>query len=398
MKSIKDINFAGRKVLLRVDFNVPMNDQKQITDDTRMRESMPTIEKLLKDGAAIIIMAHFGRPKKGGFEPELTLEPVAKYLETLVKRPVKFTQELLGSGKPEAMAKELKSGEVMLLENIRFYPEETKGGEDLARQLAALGDCYINDAFGAAHREHSSTAVIARFFPNDKYFGFLMENEVRNLEKLMQNPPRPFTAIIGGSKVSSKIGILENLLDKVDNMIIIGGMRYTFTKALGGRIGNSICEDDKLDLARELMRRMDEKGVRYYLPVDSVVGDKFGNDANTQIVPSGEVPDGWESMDCGPESCKAIHDIVMNSKTILWNGPAGVFELETFAKGTKAIAQSVAESCKKGCFAAVGGGDSVAAVKQMHLADQMSYVSTGGGAMLEYLEGKVLPGIKAIQD
>lgn len=398
MKSIKDINFAGKKVLLRVDFNVPMDENKHITDDTRMRESMPTIEKLMRDGAAIIIMAHFGRPKKGGFEPELTLEPVAKYLETLVKRPVKFTQELLGSGKPEAMAKELKGGEVMLLENIRFYPEETKGGEDLARQLAALGDCYINDAFGAAHREHSSTAVIAKFFPNAKYFGFLMENEVRNLEKLMQNPPRPFTAIIGGSKVSSKIGILENLLDKVDNMIIIGGMRYTFTKALGGKIGNSICEDDKLDLARELMRRMDEKGVKYYLPVDSVIGDKFGNDANTQIVPSGEVPDGWESMDCGPESCKAIRDIIMASKTILWNGPAGVFELSTFAKGTNEIAKCVAEACKQGCFAAVGGGDSVAAVKQMGLADQMSYVSTGGGAMLEYLEGKTLPGIKAIQD
>ncbi len=398
MKSIKEINFAGKKVLLRVDFNVPMDDQKRITDDTRMRESMPTIEKLLSDGAAVIIMAHFGRPKKGGFEPELTLEPVAKHLETLVGRPVRFTQELLGSGVPEQMARDLKGGEVMLLENIRFYPGETKGDEELARQLAALGDCYINDAFGAAHREHSSTAVIARFFPQAKYFGFLMENEVRNLEKLMHDAPRPFTAIIGGSKVSSKIGILENLLDKVDNMIIIGGMRYTFTKALGGRIGNSICEDDKLDLARELMRRMDEKGVRYYLPVDSVVGDKFGNDANTQIVPSGEVPDGWESMDCGPESCKAIHDIVMNSKTILWNGPAGVFELETFAKGTHAIARSVAESCKQGCFAAVGGGDSVAAVKQMGIADQMSYVSTGGGAMLEYLEGKVLPGIKAIQD
>ncbi len=398
MKSIKEINFAGKKVLLRVDFNVPMDDQKRITDDTRMRESMPTIEKLLSDGAAVIIMAHFGRPKKGGFEPELTLEPVAKHLETLVGRPVRFTQELLGSGVPEQMARDLKGGEVMLLENIRFYPGETKGDEELARQLADLGDCYINDAFGAAHREHSSTAVIARFFPQAKYFGFLMENEVRNLEKLMHDAPRPFTAIIGGSKVSSKIGILENLLDKVDNMIIIGGMRYTFTKALGGRIGNSICEDDKLDLARELMRRMDEKGVRYYLPVDSVVGDKFGNDANTQIVPSGEVPDGWESMDCGPESCKAIHDIVMNSKTILWNGPAGVFELETFAKGTHAIARSVAESCKQGCFAAVGGGDSVAAVKQMGIADQMSYVSTGGGAMLEYLEGKVLPGIKAIQD
>ena len=398
MKSIKDINFAGRKVLLRVDFNVPMNDQKQITDDTRIRESMPTIEKLLADGAAVIIMAHFGRPKKGGFEAEFTLQPVAKYLETIVGRPVHFTQALLGSGEVEQMAQNLKGGEVMLMENIRFYPEETKGDVQFAERLSKLGDCYVNDAFGAAHREHCSTAVIARFFPNDKYFGFLMENEVRNLEKLMHNAPHPFTAIIGGSKVSSKIGILENLIDKVDNMIIIGGMRYTFTKAMGGKIGNSICEDDKMDLALDLMRRMDEKGVKYYLPVDSVIGDKFGNDANTQIVASGEVPDGWESMDCGPESCKAIHDIIMNSKTILWNGPAGVFELETFAKGTKAIAQSVAESCKKGCFAAVGGGDSVAAVKQMHLADQMSYVSTGGGAMLEYLEGKVLPGIKAIQD
>jgi phosphoglycerate kinase len=398
MKSINDINFKGRKVLLRVDFNVPVDDNKHITDDTRMVESLPTIKKLMNDGAAIIIMAHFGRPKKGGFEPEFTLEPVAKHLEELIGRPVKFTQELLGSGVPEKMAADLKDGDVMLLENIRFYPEETKGGEELARQLAALGNCYINDAFGAAHREHSSTAVIAKFFPNDKYFGFLMENEVRNLEKLMQNPPRPFTAIIGGSKVSSKIGILENLIDKVDNMIIIGGMRYTFTKALGGKIGNSICEDDKLDLARDLMHRMDEKGVKYYLPVDSVIGDKFGNDANTQIVPSGEVPDGWESMDCGPESCKAIRDIVMNSKTILWNGPAGVFELSTFAKGTHAIANYVAEACKQGAFAAVGGGDSVAAVKQMGIADKMSYVSTGGGAMLEYLEGKVLPGIKAIQD
>ena len=398
MKSINDINFKGRKVLLRVDFNVPVDDNKHITDDTRMVESLPTIKKLMNDGAAIIIMAHFGRPKKGGFEPEFTLEPVAKHLEELIGRPVKFTQELLGSGVPEKMAADLKDGDVMLLENIRFYPEETKGGEELARQLAALGNCYINDAFGAAHREHSSTAVIAKFFPNDKYFGFLMENEVRNLEKLMQNPPRPFTAIIGGSKVSSKIGILENFIDKVDQMIIIGGMRYTFTKSLGGKIGNSICEDDKLDLARDLMRRMDEKGVKYYLPVDSVIGDKFGNDANTQIVPSGEVPDGWESMDCGPESCKAIRDIVMNSKTILWNGPAGVFELSTFAKGTHAIANYVAEACKQGAFAAVGGGDSVAAVKQMGIADKMSYVSTGGGAMLEYLEGKVLPGIKAIQD
>ena len=398
MKSIKDVNFKGRKVLLRVDFNVPVDENKNITDDTRMRESMPTIKKLLADGASIIIMAHFGRPKKGGFEPEFTLEPVAKHLEELAGCNVKFTNALLGSGEPEKMAAALKEGEILLLENIRFYPGETKGDEALAEQLSKLGDCYINDAFGAAHREHSSTAVIAKFFPNDKYFGFLMENEVRNLEKLMHDAPRPFTAIIGGSKVSSKIGILENLIDKVDNMIIIGGMRYTFTKALGGKIGNSICEDDKMDLALELMRRMDEKGVKYYLPVDSVIGDKFGNDANTQIVPSGEVPDGWESMDCGPESCKAIREIIMKSKTILWNGPAGVFELSTFAKGTNDIALSVADACKQGCFAAVGGGDSVAAVKQMGLADQMSYVSTGGGAMLEYLEGKVLPGIKAIQD
>ena len=398
MKSIKDINFKGRKVLVRVDFNVPMDENKNITDDTRIRESLPTIEKLLNDGASVIIMAHFGRPKKGGFEPELTLKPVAEYLEKMINRPVQFTQALLGEGKVEEMAKNLKSGEVMLLENIRFYPGETKGDVALAEQLAKLGDCDVNDAFGAAHREHSSTATIAKFFPNDKYFGLLMENEVVNLEKLMHNAPRPFTAIIGGSKVSSKIGILENLIDKVDNMIIIGGMRYTFTKAMGGKIGNSICEDDKMELALELMKKMDAHGVKYYLPVDSVIGDKFGNDANTQVVPSGEVPDGWESMDCGPESCKAIRDIIMSSKTILWNGPAGVFELSTFAKGTNHIAQSVADACKQGCFAAVGGGDSVAAVKQMKLADQMSYVSTGGGAMLEYLEGKVLPGIKAIQD
>lgn len=397
MKSINEVNFKGRKVLLRVDFNVPVDENKNITDDTRMRESMPTIEKLLKDGAAIIIMAHFGRPKKGGFEPELSLAPVAKHLEELIGRPVVFTQELLGD-KVSEMAKNLRDGEVMLLENIRFYPEETKGGVELAEQLSKLGDCYINDAFGAAHREHSSTAVIAKFFPNDKYFGFLMENEVKNLEKLMHDAPRPFTAIIGGSKVSSKIGILENLLDKVDNMVIIGGMRYTFTKAMGGQIGKSICEDDKMDLALDLMKRMDAKGVKYFIPTDSVVADDFSNDAHTQIVPSDKVPADWESMDIGPESCKMLRDVIMNSKTILWNGPAGVFEIPAFAKGTHEIASYVADACKQGCFAAVGGGDSVAAVKQMHLADQMSYVSTGGGAMLEYLEGKTLPGIAAIKD
>lgn len=397
MKSIKDTNFAGRKVLVRVDFNVPMDANKNITDDTRICESLPTINKLLADGASLIIMAHFGRPK-GGFDAELSLQPVAKYLETLINRPVQFTQALLGEGKAEELAKNLKAGEVMLLENIRFYEGETKGDMQLAEQLSKLGDCYVNDAFGAAHREHSSTATIAKFFPNDKYFGLLMENEVANLEKLMNNAPRPFTAIIGGSKVSSKIGILENLIDKVDNMVIIGGMRYTFTKALGGKIGNSIHEDDKMDLALELMQKMKDRGVNYYLPMDSVIADDFNNDANTQIVPSDQVPDGWESMDCGPESCKMLRDVIMSSKTILWNGPAGVFELPNFAKGTNEIAKCVAEACKQGTFAAVGGGDSVAAVKQMGLADQMSYVSTGGGAMLEYLEGKVLPGIAAINE
>lgn len=397
MKSIKDTNFSGRKVLVRVDYNVPMDAQKNITDDTRIRESLPTINKLLADGASLILMAHFGRPK-GGFDPELSLEPVAKYLATLINRPVQFTQALLGEGKAEAMAANLKSGEVMLLENIRFYAGETEGDVALAEQLAKLGDCYVNDAFGAAHREHSSTATIAKFFPNNKYFGLLMENEIVNLEKLLNNAPRPFTAIIGGSKVSSKIGILENLVDKVDNMVIIGGMRYTFTKALGGKIGNSIHEDDKMPLALELMDKMKSKGVKYYLPTDSVIADDFSNDANTQIVPSDQVPDGWESMDCGPESCQMLRDVIMSSKTILWNGPAGVFEIPNFAKGTMEIAKCVAEACKQGTFAAVGGGDSVAAVKQMGLADQMTYVSTGGGAMLEYLEGKVLPGIAAINE
>lgn len=396
MKSIKEINFAGRKVLLRVDFNVPVDENKHITDDTRMKESMPTIQKLLKDGAAIIIMAHFGRPKNGP-DPELSLAPVAKHLEEMIGRPVLFTQELLGE-KVSQMAAGLKGGEVMLLENIRFYPGETKGDEELAAQLAKLGDCFINDAFGAAHREHSSTAVIAKFFPNDKYFGFLMESEVTNLEKLLQNPTKPFTAIIGGSKISSKIDILNNLIPKVDNMIIIGGMRYTFTKALGGKIGNSICEDDKMETAIELMKKMDACGVKYYLPSDSVIADKFSNDANTQVVPSDQVPDGWESMDCGPKSCEMLREVILQSKTILWNGPAGVFEIPAFAKGTKSIAKDVAEACGHGAFAAIGGGDSVAAVKQMQLADRMSYVSTGGGAMLEYLEGKVLPGIKAIKD
>ncbi len=396
MKSIRDINFAGKKVMLRVDFNVPINEQGEITDDTRIRESMPTIEKLLADGAAIIIMAHFGRPKNG-FDPSLSLSPVAKHLSKILNREVIFTQELLGE-KVREIARNLKGGDVFLLENIRFYPGETKGDKELAKQLADLGDCYINDAFGAAHREHSSTATIAQFFPNDKYFGFLMENEVKNLTLLMQNPQHPFTAIIGGSKISTKIDILENLIPKVDNMIIGGGMRYTFTKALGGKIGKSLCEDDKLDEARLLMEKMKASNVKLYLPADSVVADDFSNDANTQIVPSDQIPDGWESLDCGPEAIKAFSEVITNSKTILWNGPMGVFEMPNFAKGTFAVGESVAKATANGAFSAVGGGDSVAAVKLLGIGDKMSYVSTGGGAMLEYLEGKELPGIKAIME
>lgn len=396
MKSIKDINFSGKKVLLRVDFNVPIDEQGNITDDTRIRESLPTIDKLLSDGAAIIIMAHFGRPKDG-FDPKLSLAPVAKYLSQILNREVLFTQELLGE-KVNEMARNLKGGEVFLLENIRFYPGETKGDKELAQQLAQLGDCYVNDAFGAAHREHSSTATIAQFFPNDKYFGLLMENEVRNLTLLMQNPQRPFTAIIGGSKISTKIDILENLIPIVDNMIIGGGMRYTFTKAMGGKIGKSLCESDKLDVALELMEKMKQANVKLYLPADSVVADDFSNDANTMIVPSDQIPDGWESLDCGPEAIKAFDEVITKSKTILWNGPMGVFEMPNFAKGTFAVGESVAKATAEGAFSAVGGGDSVAAVKLLGIGDKMSYVSTGGGAMLEYLEGKVLPGIKAIME
>jgi phosphoglycerate kinase len=396
MKSIKDINFSGKKVLLRVDFNVPIDEQGNITDDTRICESLPTIDKLLSDGAAIIIMAHFGRPKDG-FDPKLSLAPVAKYLSQILNREVLFTQELLGE-KVSEMARNLKGGEVFLLENIRFYPGETKGDKELAQQLAQLGDCYVNDAFGAAHREHSSTATIAQFFPNDKYFGLLMENEVRNLTLLMQNPQRPFTAIIGGSKISTKIDILENLIPIVDNMIIGGGMRYTFTKAMGGKIGKSLCESDKLDVALELMEKMKQANVKLYLPADSVVADDFSNDANTMIVPSDQIPDGWESLDCGPEAIKAFDEVITKSKTILWNGPMGVFEMPNFAKGTFAVGESVAKATAEGAFSAVGGGDSVAAVKLLGIGDKMSYVSTGGGAMLEYLEGKVLPGIKAIME
>lgn len=397
MKTIKDTNFKGKRVLVRVDFNVPFDKQGNISDDTRIMEAMPTINKLISDGARVILMAHLGRPKKGGFEPEFTLKPVAEYLSKIIKQDVVFTQSLLGD-EVTKLANALQDGQVMLLENIRFYPEETKGNEDFAKQLSLLGDAYVNDAFGAAHREHASTATLAKFFPNDKYFGLLMENEVKNLNKLMNNYEKPFTAVIGGSKISSKIGILESLIDIADNLVIGGGMRYTFYKALGHNVGNSLCEDDKIDTAKTLMQKAKDKGVKLYLPEDSIVADDFSENANTKYVPTMDIPDGWEGMDIGEKSIKTYCDVVRSSKTILWNGPMGVFEMKKFADGTFAIAKAVADATQKGAFSAIGGGDSVSAIKESGYADKVSYISTGGGAMLEFLEGKVLPGIKAIEE
>ena len=397
MKTIKDTKFKGKRVLVRVDFNVPFDKQGNISDDTRIMEAMPTINKLISDGARVILMAHLGRPKKGGFEPEFTLKPVAEYLSKIIKQDVVFTQSLLGD-EVTKLANALQDGQVMLLENIRFYPEETKGNEDFEKQLSLLGDAYVNDAFGAAHREHASTATLAKFFPNDKYFGLLMENEVKNLNKLMNNYEKPFTAVIGGSQISSKIGILESLIDIADNLVIGGGMRYTFYKALGHNVGNSLCEDDKIDTAKALMQKAKDKGVKLYLPEDSIVADDFSENANTKYVPTMDIPDGWEGMDIGEKSIKTYCDVVLSSKTILWNGPMGVFEMKKFADGTFAIAKAVADATQKGAFSAIGGGDSVSAIKESGYADKVSYISTGGGAMLEFLEGKVLPGIKAIEE
>lgn len=397
MKGISSVNFAGKKVLVRVDFNVPVDENKKITDDTRIQEAMPTIKKLMSDGASIILMAHFGRPKKGGFEPELSLKPVVDYLSELLGQKVVFTQSLDFNDIKE-LADNLKQGEVMMIENIRFYPEETKGDVELAKKLASLGDCYVNDAFGAAHREHSSTATIAQFFPNDKYFGLLMEHEIVNLTKLMNAPTKPFTAIIGGSKISSKIDVIKNLLPLVDNLIIGGGMSYTFAKANGKNIGKSICEDDKIQVALDLQEEAKKQNVNLYLPVDILAGDAFSNDCNIKYCPEVNIPDELEGMDAGEKTRELFGKVILNSKTILWNGPVGVFEFENFAGGTNSIAKYIAEATDKGAFAAVGGGDSVSAIKKSGFADKISYISTGGGAMLEYLEGKTLPGIKAILD
>ncbi|RZA04098.1 MAG: phosphoglycerate kinase [Sphingobacteriaceae bacterium] len=396
MKTIDQINFSGKKALIRVDFNVPLDDAYNITDDNRITAALPTIKKILKDGGSVILMSHLGRPKDGPTE-KYSLKHVVKHLSDLLGQPVDFANDCIGE---EAINKSnaLKDGQVLLLENLRFYKEEEKGDKAFAEKLSKLGDIYVNDAFGTAHRAHASTAIIAQFFPNAKYFGYVMAAELANAEKILNGAEKPFTAIMGGSKVSDKIELIEKLLDKVDNLIIGGGMAYTFAKANGGTIGTSLVEMDKLDLALSLVQKAKDKGVNLLLPLDNVIADDFNNDANTNTAKTGQIPDGWMGLDIGPETVKLFSKTVADSKTILWNGPMGVFEMNTFMVGTKAIADAVVEATKKGAFSLIGGGDSAAAVSKFGLTEDVSYVSTGGGALLEYMEGKELPGVKAINE
>ena len=415
MTNIDKVNFSEKRVIVRVDFNVPLDDNFNITDDTRMRAAMPTLQKVVKDNGKLIIMSHLGRPKKNP-DPKFSIKPLVKHLEELICQPVIFVDDCMKAAEP---IKAMKPGEVMLLENLRFYAEEEgkprgveKGepGYDEAKKeikaaqkeftktLASYADYYINDAFGTAHRAHASTALIADYFDADhKMFGYLMGKEVAAVDKVMNDIKRPFTAIMGGSKVSTKIDIIENLLTKVDNLILCGGMTYTFKKALGGKIGNSICEDDKLDLALDIIAKAKDKGVNLVLSIDTLAGNAFSNDADTQIVEPMNIPDGWEGMDIGPKTREMFANVIKGSKTILWNGPSGVFEFDKFAEGSRAIALAIVEATKNGAFSLIGGGDSVACINKFGLADQVSYVSTGGGALLEAIEGKELPGIAAIK-
>ncbi|MDK2842817.1 MAG: phosphoglycerate kinase [Anaerophaga sp.] len=418
MSKIESYNFSGKKAIVRVDFNVPLNEKFEITDDTRIKAALPTLKKIISDGGSVIVMSHLGRPN-GKANPDLSMKHVQGRLAELLDTEVLFAKDCVGPDAKEKAAA-LKPGQVLMLENLRFHLEEEgkpKLAEDaseeekkaakaemkekqqtFSKELASLADVYVNDAFGTAHRAHASTAVIADFFDSDKkMFGFLIEQELQSLDKVLKSPDRPFTAIMGGAKVSTKITIIENLLDKVNNLILGGGMTYTFIKARGGQIGDSICEDEYLELARKIEKMAKEKGVNLYLPVDVVAADAFENNANTRIVPVDQIPDGWQGLDAGPETIKIYQDVIENSKTILWNGPVGVFELDTFAKGSRAVADAIAAATKKGAFSLIGGGDSVACINKFGLADEVSYISTAGGALLEYLEGKELPGIKAIR-
>lgn len=396
MKTIENYEFKGQKALIRVDFNVPLNHNRQITDDTRIKESLPTIKKILEDGGSVILMSHLGRPK-GQYEQDYSLSPILPHLSKLLHTNVKFASSPVGE-ETQKIADSLKPGEVLLLENLRFYPEEEDGDENFAKELSKLGDIYVNDAFAMAHRDHASTSPIAGFFPEKKFFGSLMTNELKSLDKVLKYPQPPFTAIIGGAKVSSKIDIIKNLLNKVDNMIIGGGMAFTFVKALGGNVGGSLIEEDKVEIAKEIVREMMLKGVNLYLPVDAVIADAFSNEANIDRAEVNNIPENWIGLDIGQRSQKRFGEIINNSATILWNGPMGVFEMSNFKRGTKSVAIAVASATISGSFSLIGGGDSVAAINSYKLNDMISYVSTGGGALLDYIEGKSLPAISKIRE
>jgi phosphoglycerate kinase len=395
MKTINDFSFANQKAIIRVDFNVPLDENFQVTDANRIEAAKPTIDKILNDGGAVILMSHLGRPI--GKEEKFSLQHIVSKTAEILGRPIQFTSDCIGEIAQKA-ASELQAGEVLLLENLRFYKEEEAGDENFSAQLAQLGDIYVNDAFGTAHRAHASTTIVAKFFPKKKCFGLLLAKEIESLNRVLNQSVKPVTAVLGGSKVSSKITVIENILDKIDHMIIGGGMTYTFVKALGGQVGDSICELDKLQLALDILHLAKEKNVHVHLPVDVIAANAFANDAQTQVVDVRNIPDGWQGLDAGPKTLQNFREVIMNSKTILWNGPLGVFEMENFAKGTISLGNDIAEATAQGAFSLVGGGDSVAAVKQFGLESKMSYVSTGGGAMLEMLEGRTLPGIAAILD
>ena len=395
MKSIDDHHFKGQKALIRVDFNVPLDEEYNITDTSRIDAAIPTVEKILGDGGAAILMSHLGRPREGP-EEKFSLKHLIDYLSKELDTKVAFASDCVGEEASEKAAS-LEPGEVLLLENLRFHKEETKGDRDFAGKLASLADVYVNDAFGTAHRAHASTAVVAEFFEKEKFFGYIMAREIRNISKVMENPERPFTAVLGGAKVSGKIEVIRNILDKVDHLLIGGGMMFTFIKAMDGEVGDSIVEEDLLDVARETLKEAARKNVNVFIPEDAIIADKFDNEASRRECPANAIPEGWKGLDVGPKTLKTFEKVIMGSGTLLWNGPMGVFEMENFAEGTREVAVYIAKATNEGAFSLVGGGDSVAALAKYGLKDSVSFVSTGGGAMLEYIEGKKLPGIKAVE-